>query len=110
MLKIFGQYDLKISEGPIGQNGSDIGNYGPYTQSQRKDLYEVFVKHLIQQGLAYPCWMSESEIESTREQQMKLKITPGIYGNYSLWRNKTPEEIASKIQENPNFVIRFRSH
>lgn len=110
ILKIFGQYDLKISEGPIGQNGSDIGNYGPYTQSQRKDLYEVFVKHLIQQGLAYPCWMSESEIESTREQQMKLKITPGIYGNYSLWRNKTPEEIASKIQENPNFVIRFRSH
>jgi len=73
-------------------------------------MYEVFVKYLIEQGLAYPCWMTETEIDTTREQQMKLKITPGIYGNYSLWRNKTPEEITQQIQANPKFVIRFRSH
>jgi len=53
--------------------------------------------------------MSEAELETIREQQTKSKITPGIYGNYSIRRNKTPDEIAAQIQANPNFVIRFRS-
>jgi glutamyl-tRNA synthetase len=54
--------------------------------------------------------MSESEIESIREQQTKTKITPGIYGNFSLRRNKTPDEIKAQIESNPNYIIRFRSH
>lgn len=53
--------------------------------------------------------MSEAELETIREQQTKSKVTPGIYGNYSLRRNKTPDEIATQIQSDPNFVIRFRS-
>jgi glutamyl-tRNA synthetase len=54
--------------------------------------------------------MTEVEIESIREQQTKTKITPGIYGNFSLRRNKTPDEIKSQIESNPNYIIRFRSH
>ena len=106
-LKFFG---IEIDEGPLGANNADIGNYGPYIQSHRKSIYQVFVKTLIEQGVAYPCWMSETELEEIRTQQTTLKVTPGIYGNYSLWRNKTPEEIMQKLQEDPNFVLRFRSH
>lgn len=94
-----------------------MGDYGPYIQSKRKYLYEVFVKELIAQGKAYPCWMTEAEMNAIREQQMKTKVTPGIYGNYSIWRNRSPEEIIEKMrseessEENKkNYIIRFRSH
>lgn len=68
------------------------------------------MKELIAQGKAYPCWMKAEELDSIREQQMKTKIAPGIYGNYSVWRNKSPEEILEKIAESHPPVIRLRSH
>lgn len=129
-MKTFG---IQIDEWPIWENNSDIGKYWPYIQSQRKDIYKVFVKYLIENGLAYPCWMTSEELESIREQQTKTKVTPGIYGNYSLRRNKSPEEILEKLQTDiinhqknewnevvlddwnmptdrrKNYVIRFRS-
>ena len=104
------RFGIEIDEGPIGPHNADQWAYGPYTQSQRKHIYNVFVKHLISQGLAYPCRMSEADLEAVREQQTKTKVTPGIYGNYSLRRNKTPEECLAQIEADPNFVIRFRSH
>ncbi len=72
-------------------------------------MYHVFAKQLIAEGKAYPCWMTEEEIESVRTLQEKSKTSPGIYGNYSVWRNKTPDELITQIKENPNFIIRFRS-
>jgi glutamyl-tRNA synthetase len=104
------RFGISIDEGPIGDHNADIGAYAPYTQSQRKHIYHVFAKHLIAQGLAYPCWMSETGLETIREQQTKTKVTPGIYGNYSLRRNKSPEECLAQLEADPNFVIRFRSH
>lgn len=53
--------------------------------------------------------MTPEELESIREQQTKTKVTPGIYGNYSVRRNKTPDELLEKIQSDKNFVLRFRS-
>ncbi len=129
-LKTFG---IQIDEGPIGENLADIGVYGPYIQSHRNSIYNIFVKYLIEHWLAYPCWMTEEELNTIREQQTKTKVTPGIYGNYSIRRNKSTEEIAKKLktdilnhQKNEwnevvlddwnmptdrrkNFVIRFRS-
>lgn len=106
-MKVFG---IQIDEWPIWENNADIGDYWPYTQSQRKNIYKVFAKHLIENGLAYPCWMTPEELETIRENQTKTKVTPGIYGNYSVRRNKTPEEIMEKLQQVPdNFVLRFRS-
>ena len=105
-MKMFG---IQIDEWPIWENNSDIGNYWPYTQSQRKDMYKVFVKYLIDNWLAYPCWMTPEELEVIRTQQTKTKVTPGIYGNYSVRRNKSPEEIMAQLEVNKNYVIRFRS-
>ena len=78
-------------------------------QSHRRYIYHTFVKSLIERGLAYPCWMTTEEIDKIREIQMRSKVTPGIYGNYSVWRNKTPDEIAAQLQVDPNYIIRFRS-
>jgi len=116
-LKTFG---IPIHEWPLWENNSDVWDYWPYIQSNRSYYYHVFVKELVAKWLAYPCWMTEKELESIREQQLKSKIAPGIYWNYSLWRNKTPDEIIQKLKsekivslwdsESRNFVIRFRSH
>jgi len=106
-LKFFG---IEIDEWPLGENNTDIGAYGPYIQSHRKHIYQIFAKTLVEKWLAYPCWMSESQLEDTRNQQTTLKVTPWIYGNYSLWRNKTPEDILQKLESDSNFVLRFRSH
>jgi len=105
-LKYFG---IEIDEWPIGENNADVGNYWPYTQSHRKNIYNVFAKYLLENWQAYPCWMTTEELDSIREQQTKTKVTPGIYWNYSVRRNKSPEEIMTKLQVDKEFVIRFRS-
>jgi glutamyl-tRNA synthetase len=53
--------------------------------------------------------MTPEELESIRDQQTKTKVTPGIYGNYSLRRNKTPEEVMQQLENNKDYVLRFRS-
>lgn len=67
---------------------------------------------MVAQGLAYPCWMSEEELNATREMQMANKLIPGIYGQYSVWRSKSPDELLEKFnQEGQTFpVLRLRSH
>lgn len=88
------------------------GNYGPYTQSKRGHFYKTFAKHLVAQGLAYPCWMSEEKLNDIREMQTAAKKIPGIYGQYSERRSKTPDELLEKFNaEGQTFpVLRFRSH
>ena len=49
------EYNVNFDEGPIDDEGNSNGSYGPYIQSEREDIYKAFVKHLIEQGLAYPC-------------------------------------------------------
>ncbi len=106
-MKTFG---IQIDEGPLWEHATDVGNYGPYTQSHRKNIYQVFAKYLLENGLAYPCWMTPEELETIRDQQTKTKVTPGIYGNYSVRRNKSPDEILEQLQKSPEgYVLRFRS-
>lgn len=105
-LKIF---NIQIDEGPFGPDHSDVGNYGPYIQSHRKDIYHVFAKHFIAQGLAYPCWMSTEEIDAIRKQQQDNKLIPGIYGTYSKWRDASFDQQKEMISQGNVFVVRFRS-
>lgn len=103
-------FGMDINEWPIWDDNTDVGVYGPYTQSHRKHIYHAFVKELVAQWKAYPCRMTTEEMDSIREQQMKTKIAQGIYGNYSVWRNKSPDEIAEKLTESYPPVIRLRAH
>lgn len=102
---------IEIDEWPIWENESDLWNYWPYIQSKRANFYKVFIKYLIERWLAYPCWMSEEELNQIREQQMKNKQIPWIYGEFSKYRSLSPDEVIEKYHEmwDSFSVIRFRS-
>ena len=86
----------------------DNGNYGPYRQRQRKDIYHVFAKLLTERGLAYPCFMTAEEIEAVREQQTANKENPGVYGKYAKCRDLSLDEVKSEIESGKEWVLRFR--
>ncbi len=86
------------------------GNYGPYVQSKRADIYKVVIKHLLEEGKAYPCFCSSEEIEEIRKAQEKEKLTPGYYGEFARCRNLSNDEKAELIKSGKPFVIRFRSN
>ena len=85
------------------------GDYAPYIQSERTEIYQTYVKDLIEQGLAYPCFMSEEEIDSIREEQEINKQKIGIYGMFAQDRDLSLEEIEEKLNNNEEYVIRLRS-
>ena len=87
----------------------DAGDYGPYYQSQRAEIYQTYVKQLVQRGQAYPCFCTEEELNAIRDQQESLKENPGYYGKWAKHRNLSFEEIQTRIDQGESFVIRLRS-
>lgn len=85
------------------------GKYGPYIQSERTEIYQTYVKDLIIQGLAYPCFMTEEEIAQIREEQEINKTKLGIYGHYAVDRDLSLEEVKTKINGGESYVIRLKS-
>ena len=85
------------------------GEYGPYIQSERTEIYQTYVKDLIIQGYAYPCFMTEEEGEAIREEQEINKIKLGIYGVYAVDRDLSLDEIKEHLANNDEYVIRLKS-
>ncbi|MEJ8767339.1 glutamate--tRNA ligase [Oceanobacillus sp. HCA-5259] len=86
--------------------GPDIGGeYGPYRQTERLDLYEKYVDELLERGLAYKCYMTEEELEQEREEQRAKGQVPKYSGAH---RNLTDEQIAAFEAEGRLPSIRFR--
>ncbi len=101
-------FDIIVDEGMISEN-DEVGSYGPYIQSKRKDIYQCYAKHLIEKGLAYPCFCSENDIEETRQIQEKRKQRIGYYGRYAKCRRLSFDEIKEKIDNGEPYIIRFKS-
>lgn len=101
-------FEMKPDEGMLNEEES-FGNYGPYKQSQRKEIYEAYAKYLIEQGKAYPCFCSPEDGEAIRQKQEEAKIRPGYYGIWAKCRNITVEEAINRINNGENYVIRFKS-
>lgn len=89
--------------------GETVGAYGPYIQSERKYIYQVFVKHLISIGRAYPCFCTKEELDLMRENQERAKMRTGYYGRYAQYRDITPDEAKRRIEQGDSYVIRFKS-
>ena len=104
-LKDFG---IHFDEGMIS-NEEGKGEYGPYKQSQRKEIYESYAKYLLAQGKAYPCFASQEELEEMRKKQESAKIRTGYYGVWAKYRNLSVEDAAEKIKNGEQFVIRLKS-
>ncbi len=101
-------FDIVPNEGVISEN-EEIGNYGPYKQSERKDIYQAYAKSLIKQGLAYPCFCTPEELEEIRAKQESAKIRPGYYGVWAKYRNFPIDEAVKKIKNGESYIIRFKS-
>ena len=112
-LKFFGiTFDEGAGCGQPDADGepTDAGYYGPYYQSKRGPIYQAFVKRLVSQGKAYPCFLTEEELADIRAQQEAAKETTGIYGKYAEKnRNLTYEEVEANIAAGKPYVIRLKS-
>ena len=104
-LKAFG---VTPDEGVIDKD-TEIGEYGPYVQSKRKDIYQCYVKELLRQGKAYPCFCTPEELEGIRDKQEAEGVNKGYYGEWSKCRDLTLEQIEQNIKNGKSFVVRYRS-
>ena len=101
-------FDMAPDEGMITDT-EEIGNYGPYKQSLRKDIYQAYAKYLIEQGKAYPCFCTPEEDEERKAKQEAAKLRTGYYGVWAKCRKLTVEEMAEKIKNGESYIIRFKS-
>lgn len=100
-------FDVIPNEGYLGD--SESGDYGPYIQSKRADIYKVVIKDLLKRGLAYPCFCSKEELDALRMVQEKTHQIPGYYRQYAKCRTLSVDEQISRIKSGEKFVIRFKS-
>ena len=101
-------YDIECDEGMISDTESK-GNYGPYKQSERKEIYQAYAKYLIAQGKAYPCFCTPEDVEAIRNKQEAAKIRPGYYGVWAKCRTIPVEEAMKRIEDGEEYIIRFKS-
>ena len=100
-------YGIHFDEGATMDG--DNGAYGPYRQRQRADIYHVYAKKLVSEGMAYPCFCTEEQLAAMREQQEANKETTGYYGKYAMWRDRSLEDIQAQLDAGNPWVLRFRS-
>ncbi len=102
-------FSVHFDEGVTGF-GTEKGDYGPYTQSQRVDIYKTVAKRLVEQGLAYPCFCTAEELNETREkQEQEGEDIRGYFGKWAKCRDLSFEEQKEKIEAGVPYVLRFRS-
>ena len=101
-------FDIMPDEGMISET-EEIGKYGPYKQSLRKDIYQSYAKYLLEQGKAYPCFATAEELDEMRAKQEAAKVRTGYYGVWAKYRNLSLDEMAEKINAGVPYIIRFKS-
>ena len=108
IVKSLDNFGIEPDEGMISETEGK-GNYGPYRQSMRKEIYQSYARYLIEQGKAYPCFCTPEELEEMRAKQEAAKIRPGYYGVWAKCRNITVEEAIKKINNGEPYIVRFKS-
>lgn len=107
LLKQLEAFGIIPNEGYMGTY--EKGQYGPYKQSNRAQIYKIVIKDFIKRGLAYPCFCSSEDLTTLRAYQEKNKLNPGYYGEYAKCSTLSPKVSMEKIQKGEPYVIRFRS-
>lgn len=87
----------------------DVGEYGPYRQSERSEIYLTYARELMRRGLAYPCFATKDELTAITAAQQGAKLPTGYYGKWALWRDADPEDVRAKLADGTPYVVRFRS-
>lgn len=111
------EFGVEPMEGFISyDNGVETskGEYGPYVQSRRKEIYQCFAKELVRRGKAYPCFCEgddddENEGLDYRKQQKALGLQIGYYGSWAKCRNLTLEQVEENLKAGKPFKIRIKA-
>lgn len=101
-------FGINFDEGKT-LDGTEKGNYGPYVQSHRAEIYQSFCKALVLKGYAYPCFCTEEDLSEIRKVQEEKKVLPGYHTEYAKCRNLTYEEIEENIKAGKPYVVRLKS-
>lgn len=109
IIRSLNSFDIKPDEGVISQT-RQVGQFGPYIQSQRLNIYHSFVKKMIQDGLAYPCFCTTQDLTDIRARQEMRGVKPGYYGDWAKHRKCDVDVIEGMIKTGNSFVIRLLSH
>ena len=107
LIEALSHYGICFDEGATVDG--DCGDYGPYRQRQRRDIYHVYAKKLVAKGKAYPCFCTEDELSAMHEKQEAEKANFGYYGKWALWRDRSMEDIKAALDEGKPWVLRFYS-
>ena len=93
-------------EGPVLADGKVVekGDFGPYFQSSRLDIYKKYVEKLIDEGKAYYCFCTKDRLDRLRKTQMENKETPKYDGKC---RALSDEEVKRRIEAGEEYVIRM---
>ena len=105
----FDAFGVGFDEGVTGF-GTEEGAYGPYTQSQRVEIYKTVAKSLVKKGLAYPCFCTADELSAMREKQETESTSIwGYFGKWAKCRDLSFDEIKAKLDAGMPYVLRFRA-
>ncbi len=103
-------YDFDLAPNEyVDENDVDHGEYGPYKQSLRREIYHSYAKKLLEEGNAYPCFCSPEDLENIRNDQEKAKERTGYYGKWTKCRNMPVDMAIEKIKNGDPYIIRFKS-
>jgi glutamyl-tRNA synthetase len=108
------QFEAGFAYFGIGADESDPvfgggGDYGPYTQSARAEIYQTYVRELLRQGVAYPCFATREELAAIADRQKAVGALPGYYGDWAIWRDAPADQVQARLDAGDPYVIRFRS-
>lgn len=108
IIKDLNDYGIIFDEGATSSDTVN-GNYGPYIQSLRKEIYDTYAHYLICNDLAYPSFTSASDLEKIRLEQELNKDRIGYYGRWAIDRNLSKEEVIERIKNGERYIIRLKS-
>lgn len=105
---IFDRFGIKYNEYQT-LDGVDVGDYGPYVQSQRIDIYQAFAKELVAKGRAFPCFCKKTEGKEEILKQRETKFINNDEYEYDPCRDMTFEEVRAHLDAGDKFAIRLRT-
>jgi len=106
--EILSRFGIKFDEYQT-LDGEDVGNYGPYVQSQRTEIYKAYAKKLVAEGKAFPCFCKKTEGKDDVLKLREDKFAEKAIKEYDPCRDLTYEEIVKKIEDGEKFAIRLKT-
>ena len=108
ILEAVAPFDMKFDEGAISDT-EEVGEYGPYFQTKRGDIYKAYAKKLIEEDKAYASFASKEVLDEIRKEQELSKQRLGYYGRWAKDRFLSKEDVIKRINEGEPYIIRLKS-